>query len=121
MSLSVYLRPKKEIKCDCGRVHYYVESEELFWKNITHNLSEMAEQAGVYAVVWHPEESGINTANQLIEPLAAGLKRLESDPDGFRKYNPPNGWGRYEVLVDFVKKYLSACREYPDADVSAYG
>ena len=121
MSLSVYLHPIKEIKCECGRVHYYVESEELFWKNITHNLTKMAKEAGIYRPMWHPSELGITTASQLIEPLEAGLKVLESDPDKFRKYDSPNGWGRYENLVSFVKEYLAACKEYPDAEVSAYG
>ncbi len=29
-----------------------------------------------------------------------------------------NGWGTYKNFVPWVAKYLAACEEYPDADVS---
>lgn len=52
-----------------------------------------------------------------IERLRAGLARLEAEPATFQKYNAENGWGRYEHLVEFVRKYLEACERYPDAKV----
>jgi hypothetical protein len=36
-------------------------------------------------------------------------------PDGYRKHNPENGWGTYEILVKFVEDYLDACYAYQDA------
>jgi len=44
---------------------------------------------------------------------------LISDPERFRKFDAPNGWGRYDHLVEFVKEYLAACEANPDADVEA--
>lgn len=43
---------------------------------------------------------------------------LLSDPERFKKFNPENKWGSYESLVDFVRKYISACEENPNASVS---
>ncbi len=94
------------------------ESPYVYHRNITHNLGRMAEAAGIYQVMWRPEEIGITTAAQLIQPLADGLALLKSDPDLFRKFNPENGWGHYEGLIQFTEEYLEACKQYPMATVS---
>ena len=90
----------------------------VFSSNITHNLVEMAEEAGIYKALWRPEEIGITKASQLIEPLWVGLSLLKSDPARFEKFNAPNGWGMYEHFVPFVEEYLGACKANPDAEVS---
>jgi len=106
---------------DCEPVAVVQEGgEEVYWRNITHNLGKMASEAGVYQAMWRPEEQGWTKASQLIEPLRAGLALLRSDPDRFKAFNPENGWGSYDGLVEFVESYLSACIEYPDADVSVW-
>lgn len=56
-------------------------------------------------------------ARDLIAPLATGLALLESDPERFKAFNPANRWGDYSGLVRFVRDYLAACKEYPDAMV----
>lgn len=94
------------------------EDREVFWYNITHNLGRMAEVAGIYQHLWHPEELGITQAHELIGPLTQGLIKLDQRPDYFKHFNPPNGWGTYENLVEFVKKYLVACRKWPHATVN---
>jgi hypothetical protein len=91
---------------------------EVFWANITHNLNKMAEEAGLYNYLWRPEELGIHNASELIVPLTEGLDRLLRDKDYFITLNPSNGWGDYENLVEFVTKYLAACVNNPDADIS---
>jgi hypothetical protein len=78
----------------------------------------MANRAGIYKHLWRPEEIGIQKAKQLIEPLQAALTRLQANPQFFKCFNPSNGWGTYEGLVTFIKNYLQACKEYPEADVS---
>lgn len=103
MSLDVYLTA--------------VRPTTVYDANITHNLGPMAEEAGIYKHLWRPEELGITTAGELIEPLAAGLALLQSDPDRFKAFDAPNGWGLYEHFVPFVEKYLDACRGNPDATV----
>ena len=95
------------------------EYRDVFeWLGLTHNLTEMADEAGLYHALWRPEEVGITKAEQLIGPLTAGLELLCSDPARFEKFNPSNGWGTYDGFVCFVSDYLAACKEHPDADVS---
>jgi hypothetical protein len=97
-----------------------METDCVYHSNITHNLNEMASAAGIYKVIWRPDENDISKAKQLIEPLKKGLALLHSDPEQFKQFNPENGWGNYDVLVLFVSKYLLACLANPDADVSVW-
>ncbi len=90
---------------------------EVYEGNITHNLNGMAKEAGLYQWLWRPDEIEVTTAKQLIGPLKVGLALLESDPDRFRKLNPPNGWGTYDGLVEVVRDYLEACEKYPTATI----
>jgi hypothetical protein len=121
MSLDVYLQGQpKKVECHCSccdNKHEREEREEYYSRNITHNLNTMAGEAGIYEVMWRPDEIGITKAAQLIEPLKDGLAKLESDPERFKKLNPSNGWGSYDGLVSFVRDYLRACEETPDAEV----
>jgi hypothetical protein len=98
---------------------YLVEMQptEIYGANITHNLGKMAGEAGIYKHLWRPDEIGVTKAGELIEPLRAGLARLEADPKRFRAFDAQNGWGRYPHLVEFVRGYLAACEANPDADV----
>ena len=100
---------------------YAVRRTAVYDANITHNLNKMASEAGIYKELWRPEEVGITKAGQLIKPLQEGLALLKSDPERFKHLNPENGWGSYEGLVEFVEKYLEACVESPDAEVSTWG
>lgn len=95
-------------------------SECVYSANITHNLVRMAAEAGLYDVLWRPDEIGVTTAEQLIEPLAKGFSLLRSDPPRFEKFNAENGWGLYKNFVPFVGNYLKACVDYPDALVSVW-
>jgi len=93
------------------------EDNTVYHDNITHNLNEMAEKAGIYRDLWYPDEIGIVQARDLIEPLESGLAFLESKPVYFKQFNPTNGWGDYEGLVEFVCNYLAACKKYPEAKI----
>jgi len=94
------------------------QTDEVYSANITHNLGPMAHAAGIHGALWMPDENGITHARQLIKPLSIGLMRLTSSPDEFSAYNPHNGWGSYDSLVDFVRNYLTACTDWPEAEVS---
>lgn len=89
----------------------------IYEGNITHNLTQMAGAADLYKPLWRPEEIGIETAGQLVEPLEKGLAELRADPDKYKPFNPENGWGSYELLVRFVDDYLQVCTENPEAKV----
>ncbi len=92
----------------------------VFEAAITHNLVDMAKRAGIYESVWQPNENGIKHAKQLIEPLEKGYEILKANPENFRHLAPENGFGTYEVLVDFVKKYIRACKDYPKAEIRVW-
>lgn len=95
-----------------------IKPTEVFWANITHNLNDMAEAAGIYKHLWRPEEIEITHASQLIEPLEEGLAKMKSDPGKYREYDSPNGWGKYDDFIPWIEKYIEACKQNPDAEVS---
>ena len=94
-----------------------VRRTEVFETNITHNLGEMADAAGIYKACWRPEEIGARHAKDIIPMLEAGLAELKSKPDYYRQFDSPNGWGLYEDFVLWVEEYLEACKENPDAEI----
>lgn len=118
MSLDVYLhsREKKTVMCHCCW-HEHEEQEELFEANITHNLGGMAKAAGIYKACWRPEEIGAKYAKDIIEVLEKGYNNLKSRPEYFEQFDSPNGWGTYKNFLPWVKKYLEACKEYPEAEI----
>lgn len=94
-----------------------VNDEDVFSRNITHNLTNMADAAGIYQVLWHPEQFNSTKAVDCIEPLKNGLFELISNKAKYEAMNSPNGWGMYEDFVPFVTAVLTACCEYPLADI----
>ena len=92
--------------------------QEVFSRNITHNLGKMADLAGIYEVLWHPETKlGITKAKECIPFLQKGLVYLVSHRRDCEAFNSPNGWGMYEHFVPFVVAVLTACCDYPEAEV----
>lgn len=106
MSLSFYLQ-------------YEIDENEIevFDANITHNLNEMAREAGIYEALWHPNRIGAVYAKDIISLLAGGYADLIKNPEIYKVFNSPNGWGMYENFVWFVKNVLDACEKYPNAKI----
>jgi hypothetical protein len=88
--------------------------------NITHNLNKMAEAAGIYGMLWRPEENGYKKAGEMLELLERGLADLKAQPDHYKQFNSDNGWGTYNGFINFVEGVVAVCKEHPDADVFAY-
>lgn len=99
--------------------HGEEDDNEVWSGNITHNLTEMAKEAGIYGLLWRPEESGVLSADDLRGPLASAVRHMEADPERFRKHNADNGWGTYEDFLRFTREVLEACERYPHARVGA--
>lgn len=87
--------------------------------NITHNLTSMANEAGIYEILWRPEENNITKASQLIAPLSDAIKLMKKDPERFKKHNSSNGWGSYKNFLPWLIEYLAACEKMPNAKVFA--
>jgi hypothetical protein len=120
MSLDIYLNPPQHHTCPhCGGTITIASDEFGFSQNITHNLGAMAEAAGLYRLLWHPEENDIVTARQLIEPLRNGIQAMRDDPAKFQAYNSLNGWGLYENFLPWLESLLAACEKMPDYLVEA--
>jgi len=118
MSLDLYLY------CDVdGGGPDGVERHEFFSWNVTHNLGKMANAAGIYQPLWHPEENGIETAQQLIEPLRIGIAKLIRAPQRYKKFEPPlvdgKRYGSYDNFIPHLQELLEACERYPKAKVYA--
>ncbi len=86
---------------------------------ITHNLGAMADAAGIYGLLWHPSENGIERAKQLIAPLRTAIAEMKANPTRFKKHDSPNGWGLYENFVPWLEGVLMVCEVNPRAVVHA--
>ena len=121
MGLSVYLTGKtRKVPCacaECGHKHSRKETEEFFTANITHNLLPMAKEAGIYELLWRPDEIGILKASQMIKPLRTGVSLMKAEPARFEKLNAENGWGIYADFLPWIENYLAACEAHPRANV----
>jgi hypothetical protein len=95
-----------------GKELYYVE---LYNANITHNLTDMAKEAGIYKYLWRPAEVNCKYAKDIVDKVEEGLIKLRNYPLKFKQYDSPNGWGDYEHFVPWVANYLEACKQYPKA------
>ena len=91
--------------------------DELYSRNITHNVGRMAQEAGIYKCLWRPEELGITHAKQMIDLLEKGVALLATEKSRFEQFNSPNGWGMWEHFVPFCMDYLQACRNHPESQV----
>lgn len=90
-------------------------TETVFDANITHNLTEMAKEAGIYYALWRPGTINCTRARDIIPMLELGLSKLKEDPEHFEQYDAENGWGTYLQFVPFVEDVLKACKENPEA------
>lgn len=112
MSLDVYLTK--------------VMPTEVYSSNITHNLGKMAAEVKLsngitlYNILWRPDEHGFYYAKEISELLDEGFNILLSDPEKYKRYNPENGWGSYDGLVNFVYNYRNACWDNPDAEIGVW-
>ena len=103
-----------------------IQPSSVYSANITHNLGAMAREVEIpymagtvtlYTILWRPEELQFTKAREIAVLLDAGWNILLADPEKFKKFNPENGWGSYEGLVDFVYEYRNACWDTPDAEL----
>jgi hypothetical protein len=92
----------------------------LFEQNITHNLNEMADVAGIYKVLWRPDELFDEPrARDIVDALQQGYDTLKADPERFIPFEPENKWGTYWGFLPWLERYITACRTWPDAVVLA--
>ena len=99
-------------------VYLYEKKAWVFGRTIYHNLTQMAKFADCYLPLWQPELINAKKAKHLIPVLEHSLSFLKDQKDKCEKFNPEDGWGSYENLLDFVTYYLQACKDHPNAKIS---
>ncbi len=129
LSVTLYLPldAGQEIKPD--EPYWENEYHEFFSANTTHNLTEMADKAGLYETLWRPyklfnvtdeEEYNIEIhAEDISSKIKTGLDKLLSEPEYYKQFDSPNGWGLYVHFIKFVQNYYDACIKYPKSIVDA--
>lgn len=107
-------------------------SNEVWSGNITHNLTEMAEDClsfeeeyqhyTLYGLLWRETQQPFtgDYLNVYIAHLAYCLYVLKNNPKRFKKFNPENGWGTYEQLVNFVEDFIKALITMPEGSHIEY-
>lgn len=108
--------------------------DNIFWhSNITHNLGKMTAQCicecpnkvSLYQLLWRPEEidllgkGGILTSSY-IKALSICLNDLKEHKDFYEKFNPDNGWGNYDSLVNFTESFVNAVNKIPQDKYNEY-
>lgn len=102
--------------------HY--ETNVVYKANITHNLNNMADEVGLYEVLWHPNrlfpEGHVIKAHDILPIMIKGFTELLLQKGRLVPLEVENkGWGTYDGLVSFVYNYIRACQEHPNATVVA--
>ena len=112
---------QRECVCTCGHKHEADRLEHVASFNITHNLGPMAQAAGIYGCLWHPEEQEppITIAGQCVPLLRVGLAAMKADPKRLKPMSALNGWGTYEDFVPWIERVLASCEANPEALVTA--
>ena len=95
--------------------------------NITHNLGLMADHCKLYEPLWRPyrlfniseddEYDTVILAKDIIEYVKTGLDILRKDKKNLLQYEPDNGWGSYQGLLDFTERYLECLTKHKNAKI----
>jgi hypothetical protein len=80
-------------------------------KNITHNLGRMWVEAGIHDVLYNSEGK---TAQSVLPILHKGLRLMIAEPERFKKFDPPNGWGTYKHALPWLSDLINEFEEYPN-------
>lgn len=130
MSLDFYVSVPREryyTRENGSTVSYPLEEGqygEMHVGNITHNLNKMAENIPVsetltlYNVLWRPDESNLTLTDEILPLVDAGVRYMLKHEKKLKKFNPDNGWGSYEGLLDFTRKVGAACLFNPRCKIS---
>ncbi len=108
---------RRTINEEIDRLEEDHSNAELASENITHNLGRMAEAVGLYEILWPPASADIIPVARMTPILEKGIKELESDPEKYKAFDAPNGYGKYDDFLGFCRDVLSQCEKYPDAVV----
>jgi hypothetical protein len=88
------------------------ESVEVFDCNHTSNTAQMWRDAGCDLAEFHGKP-----ASELTPVIDQAIEKMKGDPDHFKQYDAPNGWGDYHSTLAFLSDIAAACRSHPKTTV----
>ncbi len=114
MSLDITLELEIKTKCPHCKEHIITGSESVYETNITHNLSKMAHEAGIYEAIWCAEDK---SPKDVIEEIEKGYAKMVEQPNYFKFYSSSNGWGTYEQFIPWLENLIEYYKEYPNTKI----
>ena len=130
MSLDFYLLYNKERDTEAIHNEVWDDFDDLefndegdyraFDTNITHNLGEMADKAGIYECLWEPLENNYKKAKDITPFVMLGLRVLKNNPKHFKQYSADNGWGTYEQFIPWLEELIEALIKHPNASIRVW-
>lgn len=103
--------------CPCCCRNYESVRVEAF--NYTSNMAGAWDASGIPL----RDMDGMAVA-EAIPILRAGIANIEADieadPEAYRKFEPDNGWGNVERMLNWLRRILALCEQWPEGklDVS---
>jgi hypothetical protein len=74
----------------------------------TWNVLAMYDKAGICLRSIHEKP-----AEECLSALDSAVRKMEADPETYRKLAPPTGWGTYEGALRYLVSLRNACRQHP--------
>ncbi|MCA1066096.1 hypothetical protein QTG56_25595 (plasmid) [Rossellomorea sp. AcN35-11] len=90
------------------------EGIEVVSKDITHNLKAMWKEAGVYDALY---DSDGKMPSEVLPALEKGLSEMADDPERFKKFDSPNGWGKYKHALPWLQDLIVEMKKHPDGEI----
>ncbi len=80
-------------------------------KNITHNLIGLWKNLGIYEALYLSEGK---KAKEVLPILEQGLGKLLREPERYKQFDSPNGWGTYVQALPWLAELVEEFKKYPD-------
>lgn len=93
-----------------------IRTKHFVWcKVINSDFKEMAKACGIYECLWSPAYFNMHTAGAVAPEVTRALRDLLNSPGYYKLFETP--YATYLAFRNFLVQYLSACVEYPDAEL----
>ena len=94
---------------------------EIWSRNMTSNIGPMYDKAS--GKTWYTsslyEQSDV-PCPVVFEMATTIVAAMKADPAGYKALNPANGWGNYELALDFMEDLARNCERNPDGFVNMW-
>lgn len=90
-----------------------------FNTNITYNLSKMFTTAFNTGEYWLDELEG-RKGFEVIELLTNAIIRMVKDPDHFKQFDAPNGWGTFNDALPWLIQLKEECVKNPNDEIELF-